>query len=152
VDHFTGFSRKLAAKEGVKSIHSAFPGSLLIYTAGAVLVEIGNRLFVIPLVLWLFSSVILRGRWQEEIFWVLAASTSLLELRGQDLLSDKKVLGGALTVYLGIQMYILNLLQAYFFREYGFLSSILLRIGDYLIWHVIGGALSQKATSERQPV
>lgn len=34
-----------------------------------------------------------------------------------------------------------NLTQAYFFRQYGFLAALSVRLGDYLVWHIIYGNL-----------
>ena len=35
--------------------------------------------------------------------------------------------------------YAFNFVQAAYFRRYGFLSAIVVRLGVYLVWHVIYG-------------
>jgi hypothetical protein len=38
-----------------------------------------------------------------------------------------------------ITSYPLNLGQAVFFRKYGFLASFAMRLGFYVIWHIVYG-------------
>ena len=57
---------------GQSSFNIDFPGSLLAYSAGGILVDVEYRLFTVPFSLWLISSVLLRGRGQVRTFWVLA--------------------------------------------------------------------------------
>jgi len=33
------------------------------------------------------------------------------------------------------------LLAAYYYRKYGFLAAISMRMGDYLVWHIIWGGI-----------
>jgi hypothetical protein len=68
---------------------------------------------------------------------VLAVLTSLLEPFSQDL---REIITGPSRFAFGwvfAEDYALNLGQAWLFRRYGFLSSILLRVFFYLIWHVL---------------
>ncbi len=48
-------------------VHLQLPLSVPFYAYGALLLEIMLRLFSIPLLVWLFSNVILRGRWQTQV-------------------------------------------------------------------------------------
>jgi hypothetical protein len=57
---------------------------VLVYAGGAIIVEVFYRLIPIPLVI-LVSNVLLRGPWQQQVFWVLAALTSLVEPASRDL-------------------------------------------------------------------
>ena len=119
------------------TFNTPFPGSLLLYPGGAIIVEVIYRLLPIPLLLWLVSSVILRGRGQTQTFWALAALTSLLEPASQDL---SFVPFGIVPVAASfIPDYAFNFVQAAYFRRYGFLSAIVVRLGVYLVWHVIYG-------------
>jgi len=52
--------------------HVKFPLSIPFYTYGAIFLEILLRLFPIPLLVWLISNVLLRGRWQTHVFWLAA--------------------------------------------------------------------------------
>ena len=118
--------------------NAPFPGSLLFYPGGAIIVEVFYRLIPIPLVMFLVSNLLLRGRWQQQVFWVMAALTSLIEPASQDL-PDLRT-GTEVAVGLNfIADYALNLSQAVMFRRYGFLASIILRVAMYLVWHVAYG-------------
>jgi hypothetical protein len=141
-DTLTGASKILEAALG-QPFNVAFPGSLLVYSSGAVTMELIFRLFLVPVLLWVISGLILKGRRQSQVFWALAALSSLLEpgvLQGVPLLILSK---GAITlpVFAGyfVQSYALNFTQAVFFRKYGFLASIVVRFAYYAIWHVIYG-------------
>lgn len=139
LDLATDWTKIVADKLHVPSIHIAFPSSALIYPGGAIMVEVLYRLFLVPLLLWMISSLLLRGRGQEPTFWVLAAATSFLEPVTQDLagmLSGKAMAAFTLVFILD---YAINLSQAWLFRRLGFLSAILMRISFYAVWHVLWG-------------
>lgn len=135
-DVLTGWTKFVAAKMALPTIHIAFPASALIYPGGAIIVEVLYRLFLIPALLWLVSTKLCRGRWQNEIFWVLAILTSLVEPAGDLGLRE---LGFATMASVFLQDFGLNLAQAWLFRRYGFLAAILLRVFFYLVWHVLWG-------------
>src|SRR5262249_48585047 len=117
--------------------NAPWPGSPLFYTGGAVVVEVFYRLLPIPLVLWLVSSLLLRGRFQSQIFWVLAGLTSLIEPWTQALpeLGTEGVTVSSVAAAFAIA-FGQNLTQAVFFRRYGFVAAIAVRVGMYMVWHV----------------
>jgi hypothetical protein len=135
-DKLTGWTKSVAHEMHLPSIHIEFPASLLIYPGGAIIVEILYRLLLIPLLLWIISNLILKGRRQNEIFWTLAVLTSFIEPLG-DLGLRRYGFGMMAAVF--VEDYALNFSQAVLFRKYGFFSAILLRIWFYLIWHVVYG-------------
>ena len=135
-DAATHWTRLVAAEMRLPSIHIEFPASVLIYTGGAVIVEVLYRLFPIPLLLWLISGLILKGRGQEVTYWCLAVPLSSVEALG-DLGLRKYGLVTMASVF--AQDYALNLVQAWVFRRAGFLASILVRVAFYLVWHVLWG-------------
>jgi hypothetical protein len=124
------------AEHGSSAFNAPWPGSPLFYTGGAIFVEVAFRLLPIPLLLWLISSVALRGRWQTPIFWVLAALTSLLEPSTQDLAELGSGIPMAMLWTLFAIDYVENFTQAAFFRKYGLVASVAVRLGMYLVWHV----------------
>ncbi len=86
IDQITGATSILVAKMG-RDFNVGFPGSLFVYTGGAIKLESLFRIIPIPIILWLGSSVLLKGREQNKIFWALAALTSAVEpvtLRGDN--------------------------------------------------------------------
>jgi hypothetical protein len=107
----------------------------LIFTAVPFLVEVLYRLLLIPVLLLLVSNLLLRGRGQAPVFWALAVLTSLLEPLSQSV--DWRVLSGPVLFFYVGEMFALNLAQAAFFRKYGFLAAILVRVAFYLVWHVL---------------
>ena len=58
---------------------SRLPTSLPFYAYGATLLEILLRLFAVTSLVWLFSNLIFRGRWQAQVFWVAAVIAALYE-------------------------------------------------------------------------
>ncbi len=118
-----------------------FPVSLPFYLYGGIVSEILFRLFLVPLPLWVVSSLILKDRWQELAFWGVALVTSGLEPLGQvGALYQLGMLDGDLppTVSLLLALtYGVNLLSTYLFRKMGFLASVTMRVGHYLVWHMI---------------
>ena len=133
-DAVTHWTAAVAGKVGQPSIHIPFPASVLVYPGGAIIVEILYRLFPIPILLWLVSRLILRGRGEEATFWTLAALTSLVEPLGDLGLREQ---GFTTMAFVFLQDYALNFAQAWFFRRRGYLAAILLRVAFYLVWHVL---------------
>ena len=135
----TGMSTAIATSLGVASINIPFPGSVLVYSGAAILTDVIYRLLPIPVLLWLISNVMLRGRGQQGGFWVFALMTSAIEPVTQA--TALQVLPPAILMLVLTEIYAVNLLQAYLFRKYGFLSSIVMRLAVYLVWHVLGEIL-----------
>jgi hypothetical protein len=138
-DMFTGWTHFVATKMGLKTIHIDFPASLLIYPGGAIIVNLIYRIFPVPILLWLVSTIILKGRAQNRIFWILAVLLSFVEP-----LSDigLKEIGYITMAAVFIQDYALNITEAWLFRKYGFLTPILMRIFFYSIWHIFWGLIT----------
>ena len=130
-----GWTRAFAAQNTLTSFNAPFPGSVLFYPAGAIIVEIFYRLLPIPVVLWL-----LRGHFQTAAFYVLAVLTSLIEPVQQDLDDVRPETLPMVSTMFALD-FALNFSQAMFFRRYGFLASIVVRIAFYLVWHVAYGNL-----------
>jgi hypothetical protein len=130
-----GFTQQIAARHGVTQQYTDLPSMLLIFTAAPILVEVIYRLLLIPLLLWLISTVLLTGRAQHTIFWILAVATSLLEPLTQS--PDLRILSPGVAAILATGYFAINMTQAYSFRKYGFLASIMVRVGFYLVWHVL---------------
>jgi hypothetical protein len=129
--------RGLQADPLMPTFHTLFPGSLLLYPGGAIIVEVIYRLLPVPLLLWLVSSLILRGRGQAQTFWILAALTSLLEPASQDL---SYIPYGIVPVAASfIPEYAFNFVQASYFRRCGVVAAIVVRWGNYLVWHIVYG-------------
>ena len=125
-------------QKGTGSFNVPFPGSLLFYPGGAIVVEVICRLVAIPVLLWLISNVVLRGRAQSHVFWVLAVLTSLVEPLDQNMFVFEAGAFG-LGATQSLSDFGHNFAQAVMFRRYGFLAAILTRVAMYLVWHVAYG-------------
>ncbi len=134
-DLLTGYSKFELALHHAAKVNIDFPASLWIYPGGAIIVEVVYRLFLIPVLLWLISSLLLKGRGQTQTFWTLAILTSFTEPLTQDL--DALPLGVVMLVAVLLKGFGLNFIQATLFRKYGFLAAIVMRVAFYLIWHVV---------------
>ena len=149
IDQITGATSVSAAKMG-SDINVGFPSSLFFYTGGAIKLESGFRIIPIPIVLWLGSSVLLKGRAQNKIFWALAVITSAVEpvIQGIPLM---QLAGGEIGVFsfaaYAVHAYAFNFAAAVCFRSYGLLGAVLVRFGNYMIWHIGFGFYLQYLTS-----
>jgi hypothetical protein len=128
-----GWTALFAQQNELQAFNAPFPGSILFYSGGAIIVEVFYRLLPIPLIMWLA-----RGRGGSVIFWILAVLTSLIEPVTQNLPQFRaETLAVALTMFtfdFGV-----NMSQATMFRRSGFLAAILVRVAFYLVWHVAYG-------------
>ena len=129
--------------------HPPFPTSIVASAVAGIGEEVIFRLFFIPFWMWLISTVLLKGRWQGEIFWAVAVFSALAFALGH-LPSVMVALGiekaSGVPAGLMIEMILLNgtlsLLAASYFRQYGFLAAVGIHLWTDVVWHVIWGALS----------
>jgi hypothetical protein len=122
------------------NINIPFPASIPFYLYGGIISEILFRLFIIPLPLWLISSLLLRRRGQEGVFWGVAIITSFLEPLSQvGALYQLGLLNNGISPYIALLIlltYAVNLIAAYLFRKSGFVAPVVMRLAFYLIWHI----------------
>ena len=116
-----------------------FPLSIPVYLFGGIILEIFYRLIPMVLLVWLISNLLLRKRWQEQVFWVVAILLCLLEpvMQTIGMYQMGIITDILLTAILFVFVFAGNLIPTYFFRKYGFLAAIVWRLTDYLIWHII---------------
>lgn len=114
-----------------------FPYSLLLYFSGAFEVEVFYRL--IPLtILLLIGQGYKKGNYFNYFFWFAAVLTALREPLEQ--LPDEGVL---VLIYSFVTGFLMNLLQALYLKKSGFLSALSIRLGHYLVWHILLGVFVQ---------
>jgi hypothetical protein len=110
-----------------------FPYSVFLFFSGAFEIEIFYRM--IPLtIICLAGKYIAKGKYFNTFFWAAAILTSLREPLEQ--MPSGSV---SLVVYSLATGFAMNLLQAYWYRKNGFTASLILRLGHYLIWHILLG-------------
>jgi hypothetical protein len=141
IELYTGSLQSLQETIGAK-VTVGFPQSLAVYTSLSAVLELEYLVLPVSLLLWLIAGVILRGRGETPIFWVLALLASAYEplQQGSDVIAAA---GGSITT-LGIVLYVVhsfsfNFSAAVVFRRYGLLAPILVRVGDYIVWHILFG-------------
>lgn len=114
-----------------------FPYSVFLYFSGAFEVEVFYRLVPLTIIL-LIGKIFRKGRYLNAFFIAGAILTSLREP-----LEQMPSGPGWFTAYSLITGFLMNLMQAIFFRKSGFISSLSLRLGHYLIWHILHGIYIQ---------
>lgn len=119
-----------------------FPDSLIVFLLAGLIEEIIVHLFLTTSVIWLISGLILRGRYQQVVFWVVAAGGGLLYwfLQINAIMTYfPEQFSAALAVQTFLVIMVTITAGAYFFRKGGFLAALSLRYGFYLVWHIIWG-------------
>jgi hypothetical protein len=110
-----------------------FPYSLFLFFSGALEIEIFYRLIPISLIL-LLSLVVKKNSYSNFFFWIAAVFTALREPLEQ-LPSE----GTVLIMYSFFTGFLMNFFQAIYFKNYGFVSCLFIRLGHYLFWHILLG-------------
>jgi hypothetical protein len=114
-----------------------FPYSILLYTAGAIEVEVYYRLIPLGLALWGIQKWV-HARWQTFAFTIVAVFTALREPLEQ----WPDGVWWFVCYALG-SGFVMNLIQAMYFKNQGFWATLLLRLGHYSIWHIALGLYVQ---------
>ncbi len=122
-----------------------FPASLVAYPLAGILEEIIFRLFLATTLVWIFSNMLLRGRWQEIIFWVASIVLAIFFTLSQ--VGDYQNLVGDIDLLLLARFFVVIavyfLLSAFYYRKYGFLASISMQLAYRIVWFVIWGAVAR---------
>jgi hypothetical protein len=110
-----------------------FPYSLFLYFSGAFEIEVFYRL--IPMTIFLLIGTLFKkGKYWNAFFWISAVITSVREPLEQ--LPDTGLL---FISYSFVTGFLMNFLQAIYFKKSGFLASMSIRLGHYDIWHILLG-------------
>jgi hypothetical protein len=128
--------------------HPPFPISIVAALAAGIGEETVFRLFFISLWTWLVSKVILRGRFQPVVYWVVSVLAalafgishlpSILYLQNWTSMSQ---VPPALLAEILLLNGLMALAAAYYFRKFGFLAAVGVHFWADVIWHVIWGVL-----------
>lgn len=114
-----------------------FPYSLFLYTYGAVFIEVTYRL--IPFMIFMLPATKYTSpSFQRNLFLGLAILSSLYEPIDQFPTGETWF-----RIYAFTSGFLMNFLQAWCFRQYGFFSALAVRLGHYLIWHILLGLYVQ---------
>lgn len=114
-----------------------FPYSIFLYFSGAFEIEVFYRLIPLTIIL-LLGKWFANGKYFTWFFWTGAVLTSLREPVEQ--LPDG---GTLLIIYSLLTGFLMNFSQAIYYKRSGFLSSLSVRLGHYLFWHILLGIYVQ---------
>lgn len=115
-----------------------FPYSIFLYSSGAFEIEIFYRLIPITLILFIFSKI-KNGAYQSQAFVVIAVLSSLREPIEQFPYGSP----WWFIIYACTTGFGMNFLQAVYYKRNGWASSVYMRLGHYLIWHILNGIYIQ---------
>jgi hypothetical protein len=110
-----------------------FPYSTFLYSSGALEVELYYRMIPIT-VLLLINSLLFKAKFKNVFIVVLAVITSLIE-------PVQQFPEGAVwfIIYATLSGIAMNAWQFRSYLKYGFVASLMVRLGHYLIWHILLG-------------
>ena len=128
--------------------HPPFPMSLLASVSAGIGEEMVFRLFFIPFLVWLISSVALKGEQKNAVFWV-ATFFSASFFAAAHIPSVMLMMGNpsyaAIPTAILIEIFVLNgllsIVAAYFMRKSGYLAAVTVHTSADIVWHVIWGLL-----------
>jgi hypothetical protein len=110
-----------------------FPYSIFLYFSGALEIEVFYRLIPITLLL-LIGKKIADGRYFNYFLWTAIIATSLREPLEQLPTGEYWYISYAL-----LSGFIMNYLQGIYYKNAGFIATLSLRLGHYLLWHILLG-------------
>jgi len=129
--------------------HPPFPTSFVTSAVAGIGEEIIFRLFFISFWVWLISYVILKKRWQNQIFWIVAIFSALAFAFGHipsvTILFGLKTINQIPLALMGeiiLLNGVLSLFAAYYFRKFGFLAPVGIHFWTDVVWHVIWGVIN----------
>lgn len=128
--------------------HPPFPASLVASVTAGIGEEVIFRLFFISFWVWLISYVILKKRWQNQVFWVVTLFSALAFALGHfpsvmilfDLNTIQEI-PFALTSEIILLNGVISIFAAYYFRKYGFLAAVGIHFWTDIIWHAVWGMI-----------
>ncbi len=128
--------------------HPPFPTSIFGSISAGIGEEIIFRLFFISLWVWLISHVILKKKWQNQVFWIIAGISALafavghvpsvMFLFGYKTINDIPL---ALLTEIILLNGVVSIFAAYYFRKFGFLAAVGIHFWTDIVWHVIWGVI-----------
>lgn len=114
-----------------------FPYSLFLYFSGAFEIEVFYRLIPMTILL-LIGQWISKGKYLSYFIWTAILLTSIREPLEQ--------MPSGTTWFIGYSLitgFLMNYLQAIYYKNAGFLATLNLRLGHYIFWHILLGVYVQ---------
>lgn len=145
IDQFTHGAAFVAQVTGQPTFNVDFPQSLPVYLTGAILPEAVYHMLPLSLLVLVVNLFLRSEVARRRGFVLLATVVALIEplLQGGGLIGlsagDKTALFFGQFLPYFATAYPMNLAACLFFGRSGFLSAIIVRIGFYIVWHIVYG-------------
>jgi hypothetical protein len=121
------------------AIEIDLPTSLIAYPLDGILEEIQLRLLLTTFLVWLLSTMILKGKFQEHVFWAIAGIVAVAYTWWQIVVYTQ--FAGAVDTDTVVRFVVLTgayfLVAAFVYRRFGFLAVVVMRLAQYLLWHIL---------------
>ena len=128
--------------------HPPFPSSLVASIIVGIGEEVIFRLFFISFWVWFISTIILKRKFQSQVFWIVTFFSALVFAAGHIpsvMILFKFNSFNEVPILLLAEIILLNgvlsVLAALYFRKFGFLAAVSIHFWADIIWHVIYGIL-----------
>ena len=128
--------------------HPPFPASIIASATAGIGEEVIFRLFFISFWVWLISNVILKKKYHDQVFWIVAVLSALAFAIGHAPsimillhLNNIKDIPAVIMIEIILLNSVLSLFAAYYFRKYGFIAAVGIHFWTDVIWHVIWGII-----------
>jgi hypothetical protein len=115
-----------------------FPRSLLFYPTMGYVVEVLFHLLPLSVV-FVTADALSRDIGRPTLLWAVIVVISLLEPVFQLQAGFSSDVPRWVEVYIGLNVYAINLAQLYLFKRYDFLTMYAFRLVYYLHWHILWG-------------
>jgi hypothetical protein len=122
-----------------RDLNIPFPDAVLLYPAMGFLVEIVFHLLPLTLLL-IFLTPVRRNIGHGPVVWACIVVVALLEPAYQVAALESAAPYPPWAVwYVGLHVFLINLLQLHFFKRYDFVTMYAFRLAYYLLWHLVWG-------------
>jgi membrane protease YdiL (CAAX protease family) len=128
--------------------HLPFPTSLTTSIIAGIGEEIVFRLFFISFWLWLISSILLKGKGKNPLFWIITTFSALVfaiahlpSVMFSFGFTSMTQIPSMLLIEVILLNSVLSFFAAYYFRKYGFLAAVGIHLWTDLVWHVLFGLI-----------
>ena len=93
--------------------------------------------------------MILRGKRQTQAFWIAAVVAALYEplpIMREELSHAPAIAAPSIVLNWATEpLFVANVVSAYLLRKYGLLAPLMMRLSQYLMWHILYGGLTHPA-------
>jgi hypothetical protein len=119
-------------------VNRPFPDSLFFYPIFGYVVEVVFHLLPLALLLILVTSIF-KGIDFDKAAWICIFIVALFEPIFQTILGFSRPYPTWVTIYVFVNIFLINTFQLLIFKRYDFVSMYSFRLVYYAIWHIVWG-------------